>query len=356
MLAAASILEPGRPLAFVHPIVRTGIYTELSSGERSQGHRGAAQLFAAQPGANELVAEHLLVSDPAGDAWVVERLVEAARAATRSGAPESAAVYLRRALAEPPQPDAAAGAAARAGHGGGERRTARLAARSAGGGRVAPDEASGAAASMVLALALSRAQRPAEAVEVLDRALSGARRASCGARAPARGRGRRRGHERRRHGAHRGGAPPGLRERATRDLSAPPELLAVVGLHRRPHERAGRRRCPARAARARGGPARARSGRGAAVVLVRDVVLAGDRLADLGRALRRGAAAARRLDRRGARDRRQQPACRSVSHIAAGSRCDSATSAPPRPIRARRSPPPSCRRRRCTACSTAGCS
>jgi len=56
VLAAASILEYGRPLAFVHPIVRTGIYSELSSGERSQGHRGAAQLFAAQPGANELVA------------------------------------------------------------------------------------------------------------------------------------------------------------------------------------------------------------------------------------------------------------------------------------------------------------
>src|SRR4029077_14937791 len=84
LLAQAGILEPGRPLAFVHPIVRTGIYTELSSYERAEGHRAAARLLAEQPGANERVAEHLLASEAAGDRWVVERLAEAARAASRS--------------------------------------------------------------------------------------------------------------------------------------------------------------------------------------------------------------------------------------------------------------------------------
>ena len=49
-LAAAGILEPGRPLMFVHPVVRTGIYSELSSSERAQSHRGAAELLAAEPG------------------------------------------------------------------------------------------------------------------------------------------------------------------------------------------------------------------------------------------------------------------------------------------------------------------
>src|SRR5215207_5069502 len=34
LLATAGILEPGRPLTFVHPIVRDGIYSELSSAER----------------------------------------------------------------------------------------------------------------------------------------------------------------------------------------------------------------------------------------------------------------------------------------------------------------------------------
>jgi DNA-binding CsgD family transcriptional regulator len=172
VLAAAGVLEPGRPLTFVHPIVRTGIYSELSGSERSQGHRGAAELFATLPGANERVAEHLLVSEPAGDDWVVERLVEASRVATRSGAPESAAVYLRRALAEPPEPELQPRLLLELG----------MAEASAGLSDwqdalqasvvAAPNETAGAAASMVLALALSRAQRPAEAVEVLDRALS----------------------------------------------------------------------------------------------------------------------------------------------------------------------------------------
>src|SRR5260370_16611888 len=54
-------------------------------------------------------AEHRLAPAPAGASWVVELLRAAARAATASGAPESAAAYLRRALAEPPSPEVAAG-------------------------------------------------------------------------------------------------------------------------------------------------------------------------------------------------------------------------------------------------------
>ena len=88
----------------MHPIVRDGIYSELSRAERAQGHRRAAELLAEQPGARARVAQHLLVSEPAADGWVVERLVEAARAAGKQGAPESEAIFLRRALAEPPPP------------------------------------------------------------------------------------------------------------------------------------------------------------------------------------------------------------------------------------------------------------
>src|SRR5436190_692033 len=43
-----------------------------------------------------------LAPEPAGDAPIARRLVDAARTAARRGAPESAAVLLRRALAEPP--------------------------------------------------------------------------------------------------------------------------------------------------------------------------------------------------------------------------------------------------------------
>src|SRR5205823_4612563 len=101
LLSTAGILEPGRPLTFVHPLVRDSIYSELSSAERAQGHRRAAQLLAEQPGVEARVAEHLLVSEPADDGWVVDRLVAAACEAGKHGAPESEAVFLRRALAEP---------------------------------------------------------------------------------------------------------------------------------------------------------------------------------------------------------------------------------------------------------------
>ena len=170
LLTTAGILEPGRPLTFVHPLVRDGVYSELSSAERALGHRRAAELLAEQPGADAPVAQHLLASEPAGDRWVVERLVAAARAAGKQGAPESEAVFLRRALAEPPPP--------------GERPALLLdlgmAEASAGLGDwpehlqqavdAAPDPATAAEAALVLAHGLSGAQRYAEAVEVLDRA------------------------------------------------------------------------------------------------------------------------------------------------------------------------------------------
>jgi DNA-binding CsgD family transcriptional regulator len=172
LLANAGILESGRPLTFIHPIVRGGICSELSSTERAEGHRRAARLLAGQPGANERVAKHLLISEPAADGWVVERLVEAARAAIRNGAPESAAVFLRRALAEPPPPGDQPGLLLELG----------IAEANAGlecwpvhlqrAVDAAPNAAAGARAARVLASALSRDQRFPEAVEVLDRALS----------------------------------------------------------------------------------------------------------------------------------------------------------------------------------------
>jgi DNA-binding CsgD family transcriptional regulator len=172
LLMTAGILEPGRPLTFIHPIVRSGIYSDLTSAERAQGHRDAARLLAEQPGAHERVAKHLLASEPAGDGWVVERLVEAACTAGKQGAPESEAVFLRRALAEPPPPDERSALLLDLG----------MAEASVGFAEwpehlqravdTAPNVVAAAEAAMVLGLALSRAQRFAEAVEVLDRAAS----------------------------------------------------------------------------------------------------------------------------------------------------------------------------------------
>jgi DNA-binding CsgD family transcriptional regulator len=227
LLARAGILEAGRPLTFVHPIVRTGIYTELSSHERAEGHRAAARLLAEQPGANERVAEHLLASDASADEWAVERLVDAARAASGSGAPETAAVFLRRAIAEPPASSERSGLLLELG----------VAEASAGVAdwhthlqqavESADNDAAHVEAAMVLAVALSRAQRFPEAVAVLDRARSALRMPDAETvsllEAAAVG-----------IGMNDGASAPALsRRRAARELadadpSARPELLALA--------------------------------------------------------------------------------------------------------------------------------
>ena len=105
-LVAAAILSPGRPLEFVHPLVRSAIYAELAPAARALDHRRAAALLADDGADPERVAAHLLAVDPAGDRWVVERLREAADQALGKGAPQAAVRYLARASAEPPaQPD-----------------------------------------------------------------------------------------------------------------------------------------------------------------------------------------------------------------------------------------------------------
>ena len=172
LLASAGILEPGLTLAFVHPIVRRSIYQELSAADRARGHRRAAHVLAGQPGMNERITQHLLATEPAGDEWVVARLIEAACAAGKQGAPDTEAVFLRRALAEPPPPGDQSGllldlgmAEANAGLPDWPEHLQRAIA-------AAPTSTAAADAAMVLGLALSRAQRFEEAVEVLDRVSS----------------------------------------------------------------------------------------------------------------------------------------------------------------------------------------
>jgi DNA-binding CsgD family transcriptional regulator len=102
VLAAAGILEEGRPLRFVHPIVRAAVEADLPPGTRAGLHAAAAHRLADEGASAHHVAAHLLATDPAGDNWIVDSLASAARAAIANGAPDSAAAYLRRALAEPP--------------------------------------------------------------------------------------------------------------------------------------------------------------------------------------------------------------------------------------------------------------
>jgi DNA-binding CsgD family transcriptional regulator len=105
-LRDGAIFAPDRLLAFVHPLVRAAVYLELEPAGRSGLHREAARLLSEQSASAEEVASHLLAADPAGDPWVTETLRRAGREAAATGALDAAITYLRRALAEPPPPDA----------------------------------------------------------------------------------------------------------------------------------------------------------------------------------------------------------------------------------------------------------
>jgi len=103
-LTAAAILRSGRPLEFIHPIVRTTIYSELAPGGRAASHKQAARLLASDGAGDVALAPHLLATEPASDSWVVERLRTAAQEVRDRGAPDAACTYLERALREPPPP------------------------------------------------------------------------------------------------------------------------------------------------------------------------------------------------------------------------------------------------------------
>jgi DNA-binding CsgD family transcriptional regulator len=104
MLGRAELLRPELPCGFVHPVVRAAIYDDLALDQRERAHARAAQLLAEHGAPAEQVCAHLLLAPPAGQAFVVAELRQAARQALAKGAADSAATYLRRALQEPPEP------------------------------------------------------------------------------------------------------------------------------------------------------------------------------------------------------------------------------------------------------------
>jgi DNA-binding CsgD family transcriptional regulator len=99
-LARMGVLEPGTPVRFAHPIVRTAVYEDIPPVSRGVCHAAAARLLAAGGADPDAVCAHLLACEPAGSDEVVHQLRAAAARAVARGAPESAAAYLRRALAE----------------------------------------------------------------------------------------------------------------------------------------------------------------------------------------------------------------------------------------------------------------
>ena len=103
-LVQAEILQPDAA-SFVHPLVGAAVYGDLPPLGRAAQHEHAAELLGAAGAPAERIAAHLELVPPRGRPGVVETLQCAARAALARGAPESAAGFLARALAEPPPPE-----------------------------------------------------------------------------------------------------------------------------------------------------------------------------------------------------------------------------------------------------------
>ena len=101
-LVRAHLLSNTRPPAFVHPLVREAVLSEVPASRRAEGHARAAGLLDRDGAAVDTVGAHLLLAGPAGDAWAVTALREAGAKALARGAPVAAVRYLRRALQEPP--------------------------------------------------------------------------------------------------------------------------------------------------------------------------------------------------------------------------------------------------------------
>jgi DNA-binding CsgD family transcriptional regulator len=99
-LVRIGIFSDSDQLAFAHPIVRTALYRDLTASRRAQRHAQAARLLAEAGASHDHIATHLLLVAPGADPKTQKTLRYAARRALARGAPEVAATYLNRALAE----------------------------------------------------------------------------------------------------------------------------------------------------------------------------------------------------------------------------------------------------------------
>ncbi|MBL1102001.1 helix-turn-helix transcriptional regulator [Streptomyces coffeae] len=101
--------SPARPedagiirLNFVHPLVRSAVYGSLERDALIEAHSRAVDILMANGADAEHVAAHLIHTPPSGSDEAVKALREAATNALHRGSPDSAYVYLRRCLVEPP--------------------------------------------------------------------------------------------------------------------------------------------------------------------------------------------------------------------------------------------------------------
>jgi DNA-binding CsgD family transcriptional regulator len=103
-LADAHVLAAGSPLRFAHPLIASAVSADLPAFARARAHHRAAELLAAAGASADVVAVHLLRSEPEGEPATVATLRQAAARGRARGDAPAAVRLLSRALAEPPPP------------------------------------------------------------------------------------------------------------------------------------------------------------------------------------------------------------------------------------------------------------
>jgi predicted ATPase len=88
-LASAELVAAARPLAFVHPLVRSAIEDDLELGRRSALHAAAARQLTQEGADPEAIAAHLLRCDPMGKAETMTSLRAAGARMSNSARPSS---------------------------------------------------------------------------------------------------------------------------------------------------------------------------------------------------------------------------------------------------------------------------
>lgn len=102
MLVASGLAEGVRPVRLAHPLVQAAISEDIPASTRAVLHRKALEILTAEGAADDRLIVHALNGEPNGSETTVELLRRGAERVRLGGAPETAAGYLRRALAEPP--------------------------------------------------------------------------------------------------------------------------------------------------------------------------------------------------------------------------------------------------------------
>jgi DNA-binding CsgD family transcriptional regulator/tetratricopeptide (TPR) repeat protein len=102
-LVAAGVLDSGTPVRFVHPILRTAIYEDLSPAERERLHCSASKILERRGAPVSQVAAHVMRTEPVADFAAVTLMRQAAHDALALGDADGAAALFARALEEPPR-------------------------------------------------------------------------------------------------------------------------------------------------------------------------------------------------------------------------------------------------------------